>query len=131
MYSSNVYKPSTTKFGRFLDAVVGKKCPCCNTRGHMQRTYYSYNRGYNTLCQQAAGDSGMWCRNCLTVIWHQTDEQFEQELLRAANWCVPDFRIRQFIDSSGDESILTDLGYKLMNPISLPDHRHRVASPSK
>ena len=50
------------------------RCPHCGSRDTHHS--YGYIRGYNRLCQQAAGDAGHYCRGCGGIAWDQTHAQF-------------------------------------------------------
>lgn len=50
------------------------KCPNCNSR---DQEYGYWTRGWNHLCDQAAGDYGYFCNNCYHVHFLDSKEGFE------------------------------------------------------
>ena len=46
--------------------------------------HYSWNGGWNYLCNQATARRGARCYDCGTFYWDQTDDEFEESL---PDWC--------------------------------------------
>ena len=73
---------------KLLDFIIGEKCPHCGARGHRESRFYQ--RGYNHLCRQAAGDRGKFCQGCLKVYFEASDEEYMKTL---PSWCTYKGRI--------------------------------------
>lgn len=69
------------------DRLFGVKCPNCSVRGAMHQA--EYTRGWNNLCNQASGDTGLRCMSCSTIAFLTS---FEESRRLTPAWCtvVPD-----------------------------------------
>lgn len=77
-------RSSALLWGRVLNFVLGHKCANCGER-HLEFGYYS--RAWNTLCEQAAGESGHYCLSCHTI--HFATPDFDVWLSRQPRWIRP------------------------------------------
>lgn len=59
-----------------------KRCGHCDSK-KIDKGYY--RRGWNNLCNQASGDNGYWCFNCLRVSWVKTYEEATRD---KKEWCT-------------------------------------------
>lgn len=57
------------------------KCGHCNSR---KVDWGYWNRGWNYLCEQAAGAPGLYCRDCQKITWDQTDDEIKEAW---PDWC--------------------------------------------
>jgi len=68
----------------FLNTCFGEKCAHCGKRSTVRS--YEYTRGWNEHCQQAAGDSGIFCYNCTKVTW---DTPYKKYVKQLPKWIRP------------------------------------------
>lgn len=67
---------------KFLTFLFGTLCSNCHKRGTLRRGHYS--RAYNTLCNQADGESGEYCMHCHTIHFRTPD--FKEWLAKQPEW---------------------------------------------
>jgi len=58
-----------------------RRCPKCKSK-HLNDGYWT--RGWNDLCSQACGDTGIRCFDCCHIEWEQTLDEYKAKLPK---WC--------------------------------------------
>jgi len=61
--------------------IFKKRCTKCKSKN---LTDGIWRRGWNELCQQATGDSGIRCYDCGHIVWKQNFEEYQKSLPK---WC--------------------------------------------
>jgi hypothetical protein len=69
----------------FLNWLFGKPCTKCGSRS-LQRGHYT--SGWNNLCNQASGDNGVICRNCLHIEFDLPFEERERIRAKSSPWVI-------------------------------------------
>jgi hypothetical protein len=68
--------------------IMYRKNGRCSKCGSKDRRYGEYTRGWNGLCEQAAGDTGYYCVSCKHIDFRTPD--FEAWLNKMPLWVVRD-----------------------------------------
>lgn len=69
-----------TSSGNAAKPVVSRSLSRCKHCGSKKIDKGYYTRGWNNWCEQAAGDEGYWCNDCLKVSFIKSLDEYKDQL---------------------------------------------------
>lgn len=96
MSSHSILSPigvaTSARLSKTANAIIarlcGPKCPSCGHRA-LEEAHGGWARGWNNLCEQAAGATGRWRRGCEKVQFEEAAGVYYARMRRTTPWVTP------------------------------------------